>query len=246
MSAVLQEVEGPVAWVWLNRPHRLNAIDGTMLSGLLSTFEALGQSESVRAIILAAHGPAFSAGFDLEWMVGQEAEMVAAGLDGVYAVYEAVELCPKPVIASIQGAVVGGGLLLALAADIRLASDAASFLAPEVRISLFPALGLVPKLERVVVTGDALSAAEALRVGLVEVVVPAGELVTRVRTLAEGIAAHPPFAVQQTKAAFARLNRPDYGAWEKAQWDACWQLPERAAGMRAFLERGSRDRAQRT
>jgi enoyl-CoA hydratase/carnithine racemase len=252
VTVILQETDGPVAWVWLNRPGRLNAIDANMLSGLRSAFEELGQSDQVRAIVLAAHGPTFSAGFDLEWMLSPERESDKGGTDGVYAAYEAVESCRKPVIAAIQGAAVGGGLLLALAADIRLASDTASFLAPEVRISLFPALGLVPKLahavgvgaaKRMLLTGDSVSAAEALRMGLVEGVVPIGELVTRVRALAEGIAAHPPFAVQQTKAAFVHMNRPTYRAWEQEQFEACWQLPERDASMRAFLEGRNRNRS---
>ncbi len=246
VGVVLQEIKGAVAWVWLNRPHRLNAIDETMLAELRSVFESLDQSETVRAIVLAARGPAFSAGFDVTWMAEQDAEAIADGLDGVRAVYETIESCARPLIAAVHGAAMGGGLLLALVADCRLASDTASFGAPEVKIGLFPSLSLVPRLERavgvgaarrMVLTGDPVGASEALRIGLVERVVPAERLFAKAQSLADRLAALPPTAVQLSKAAFAAARRPDYAAWEKEQFAVCWQSPEREAAMRAFLKR---------
>ena len=246
MGVVLQEIKESVAWVWLNRPRRLNAIDETMLAELRSAFEGLEQSETVRAVVLAGHGPAFSAGFDVAWMAGQDAETMADGLDGVRAVYEVIESCAQPLIAAVHGAAMGGGLLLALVADCRLASDTARFGAPEVKIGLFPSLNLVPRLERavgvgaakrMVLTGDSLDASESLRIRLVERVVPAEKLFDTAQSLAEQIAALPPSAVQLSKAAFAAARRPGYAAWEKVQFAACWRSPEREAAMRAFLKR---------
>jgi enoyl-CoA hydratase/carnithine racemase len=252
MSAVLQETEGAVAWVWLNRPERLNVIDEDVLSGLQSAFRALSEAEPVRVIVLSAKGSAFSGGFDLERMLAHDAASAQAAMAGIYAAYDAVVSCPKPVIAAIPGVAAGGGLLLALAADIRLAADGAAFLAPEVRVGLFPALGLVPLLERTVgvgaarrmlLTGGTVGPRDALRIGLVDELVPTDDLASRARDVAAGIAALPAFAVRQTKAAFSRTGRPDYAEWERAQLAACWVLPERAAAMRAFLERGKRGRS---
>jgi enoyl-CoA hydratase/carnithine racemase len=246
MDTIQLETRGPVTWVWLNRPRRLNAMDGVMLDHLREAFDALGQDESVNAVVLAGRGPAFSAGFDIAWMVGQEAERIAEGLAGVEAVYDTIEFCPKPVIAALHGPVMGGALLLALVADLRLASEQASFGVPEVKIGILPNLRLIPRLERVVglgtakrmvLTGEPIDSAAALRIGLVEEVVRGEALHERAQALAAHMAALPACAIQASKAAFAAARRPGYIDWERAEFAACWARPEREAAMRAFLER---------
>jgi enoyl-CoA hydratase/carnithine racemase len=246
MGVVLLEMKGPVAWVWLNRPRRLNAIDEALLAELGSAFETACRSAEVRAIVLAAHGLVFSAGFDIEWMVEKDAGTMVEGLDEVCALYDAIESCAKPVIAAVQGAAMGGGLLLALVADYCLASESAAFGTPEVKVGMLPALQLVPRLvravgigaaKRLLLSGDPLDAREAQRIGLAQRVVPAESLISEAQRLAEQIARFPPAAVQSTKAAFAAAQMPGYSEWEKAQFATCWQLPERQAAMRAFLKR---------
>jgi enoyl-CoA hydratase/carnithine racemase len=222
----------------------MNAIDDTMLSELHSAFEKLGRSDAIKAVVLAGHGRAFSAGFDLGWLVDLEAKTIEEGMDGTSALFEVVQSCAQPLIAAVHGAAMGAGLLLALAADIRLASEAASFAAPEVKIGLFPALALVPRLERTVglsaakrllLTGDSISGREAERIGLVDSILPADGLHAETQAFAERLASLPPTAVQLTKAAFAAVRRPGYAEWENEQFATCWRLPEREAAMRAFL-----------
>jgi enoyl-CoA hydratase/carnithine racemase len=245
MQTIQLETSGPVAWVWLNRPRQLNALDQTMLAELHETFGALDKDESVRAVVLAGRGPAFSAGFDIAWMTGQDAEAMTSGLAGIEAVYDTVEACSRPVVAALHGAVLGGGLLLALVADLRLAAERASLGVPEVKIGIFPNLHLIPRLERMVglgaakrlvLCGEPVDAAEARRIGLVEQVVPAQALYAEAQALAERLAALPAYAVQAAKQAFAAARRPDFVAWERARFAACWTRPEREAGMRAFLK----------
>ena len=246
METLLLEHKGPVAWVWLNRPNRLNVINETVLAELRQTFELLDADEETRAIVGAAHGPAFSAGFDITWMAGRDAETVSQGLAFAEAVYDAVEACTQPVITAVQGPAMGGGLLLCLVADFCLAAEGATFGAPEVKIGIFPNLRLIPRLERIVglraakqlvLGGEPVTAAEALSLGLVNGVLPPDRLHAEAQVLAEHLAALPAMALQTGKAAFAASQGPDYAAWERSRFAACWDGPEREAAMRAFLQR---------
>ncbi len=246
METILVESKGPVTWVWLNQRRRLNAINETTLAELQLTFKDLHADEAVKAIVLAAHGLVFCAGFDVAWMVEQDAGTVARELANIEAVYDTIETCAKPVVAAVHGAAMGGGLLLTLVADFRLASEQATFGAPEVNIGFFPTLRLIPRLERVVglgaakqmvLTGIPVDAAEALRLNLVARVLPADKLHAEAQALAERLAGLPVTAVQMAKAAFAVSQEPDYTAWERARFATCWAQPEREAAMRAFLRR---------
>ena len=138
----------------------------------------------------------------------------------------------------------GGGLLLTLVADACLASEYAKFGAPEVKLGFFPNLRLIPRLERVVgvraakrlvLTGDPVSAATALDWGLVDRLLPSRDLHAEAQTLAEQLAALPPFAVQSAKAAFGASHRPGFVSWERQRFTECWAQPERTAAMEAFL-----------
>src|SRR5437016_4312617 len=126
MKTLELEKNRPVARVWLNQPQRLNAINQTTLNELRLVFDGLDRNEEVRAIVLAGRGPAFSAGFDVSYMAGMTPEAVADGLGDTRAVFDVIENCSKPLIAAIHGAAMGGGLLLALVSDFRLASERAS------------------------------------------------------------------------------------------------------------------------
>ncbi len=245
METLLLEKRGPVAWVWLNRPRRLNAINETALAELHQTFEEVGRDETVRAIVLAGRGLAFCAGFDVAWMADLEAKAVVRDLAGAEAVYDTIEDCAKPVITAVQGAAMGGGLLLVLVADLCLAAEGSTFGAPEVKIGIFPNLRLIPRLERVaglraakhlVLTGDPVDAHQALALGLVERVLPVESLHTEAQAFAEQLAGLPPNALQMAKAAFAASRRPDYAPWEREHFAACWARPERQALMQAFVQ----------
>jgi enoyl-CoA hydratase/carnithine racemase len=245
METVQVESKGTVTWVWLNRPRRLNAMNPTMFDELQQTFEVLENDDTVRAIVLGGRGPAFSAGFDVSWMIGLGTETVARDIGNVRQLYDRIETCNKPLIAVVNGPAMGGGLLLVLVADFCLASEQASFGAPEVRIGIFPPLDLIPRLERrvglgaakrMVLTGDPLDAAAAQRIGLVYHILPVDELQEEAQTLASQLAALPPRGVQLAKAAFAAARRDGYPEWETAQFAACWASSEREVMMRAFLE----------
>lgn len=249
METISVEVKGAVAWVWLDRPRRLNAINQAMLAELRQTFEALDGDPGVRAVVLTGRGPVFCAGFDVAWMAGLDAETVTRDVGEAEEVYDTIEACGRPVIAAVQGAAMGGGLLLTLVADLCLAAEEASFGAPEVKIGIFPNLRLVPRLERIVglraakqmvLTGDPVDAAGAQALGLANRVLPAEALLAEAQAVANSLAGLPARAVQASKAAFAAARGPDFGAWERATFADCWAQPEREATMRAFLSAGKR------
>ena len=244
MQTIALETQGAVAWVWLNQPDRLNVIQPLTLEELRQAFAELERNEAVRVIVLAAHGSAFSAGFDVSSMVQLTPQQVARDLDEVSAVYDAIERCSKPMIAAVNGPAMGGGLLLALVADFRLASEGASFGAPEVKIGIFPSLNLIPRLERLVglghakslvMTGAPIDATEAYRIGLVNRLIAPEKLQSESQVLAERLAALPPLALRLCKTAFHASTLSNYSVWEKEQFAACWASPDRERAMRAFL-----------
>lgn len=235
-----------VAHLRLNRSEKLNAIDQIMLSELSEAFETFAADRAVKAIVLSGAGKAFSAGFDVAWMAGLPLETVVAEVNGVCAIYDGIAACTKPVIAAINGPALGGGLLLALTADLRVAAAGASFGVPEVKIGIFPNLGFLPRLTRIVGEGSAkqlvylgepVSAAEAHRLGLVQQLVQELDAVPAAMALAERLASLPAPALRAAKAAFAAVGQGDFPAVESSLFAECWASPEREAAMRRFTSR---------
>ncbi|ABM34893.1 enoyl-CoA hydratase/isomerase family protein [Paracidovorax citrulli] len=201
---------GSIARVTLARPEVRNAFSDEVIAELTRAFEALGRQEDVRAIVLAAEGPAFCAGADLNWMRRMadysRAENVAdAGR--LATMLRTLNDCPKPTIARIQGDVYAGGVGLVAACDVAVAVDTAAFCLSEVRLGLIPAT-IGPYVvramgeraaRRYVVTGERFSALEALRVGLVHEVVDFEQLDEKLDAVLQSIAAAGPQAVAAGK-----------------------------------------------
>ncbi|MEN8115005.1 MAG: enoyl-CoA hydratase/isomerase family protein [Actinomycetota bacterium] len=245
MEALELEMNGPVAWVWLDRPQRMNALDEQALLELRDTFAFLHADDAVRAIVVAGRGPVFSAGFDVRWMATLDASTVHNELSRAREVYDTIETCAKPVIAAVQGPAIGGGLLLTLAADFRIAAEGATFGAPEVMIGIFPSLDLIPRLERIVglgaakrmvMTGEPVTTANAKQMGLVDQVLTPERLHDAARALGGQLAALPPMGVRAAKEAFAASRRSGYASWETEAFADCWASPDREAAMRVFLQ----------
>jgi len=196
----------------LNRPERMNAITFEMFDELHDLLAAVRGDESVRTVVVTGAGRGFCAGLDLddaEKLPAMSANEMMLGQEHWAGAFEAFHDLPQPVIAAVNGAAAGGGLGLALAADIRLASEAARFNAAFVRIGLSAGdVGVSWSLPRVVglghaaeimLTGDFVDAREAERIGLVNRVLGAEELLDAALDLAERIAANSPFGITLTK-----------------------------------------------
>lgn len=204
-------IAGKLATVTLNRPDVRNAFNETTIAELALAFDQLGRNDIVRAIVLAANGPAFCAGADLNWMKkmagythaenSKDALQLADMLRTIY-------LCPKPVVAKVQGDCYAGGMGLVAACDVVVAAEEASFCLSEVKLGLIPAT-ISPYVikamgenaaRRYFLTAERFSAQEALRIGFAHEVAAAGELDAKVAAIVKALVSNSPNAVGQAKA----------------------------------------------
>ena len=241
--------EGAVVTVTMNRPEALNAFDEAQLGAMLDDFWHLREDREVRCVILTGAGErAFAAGADIKRMrTMTRDEAVAFGRLG-QAVTIAIEALPQPVIAAVNGFAFGGGCEVALACDIRLASEQAVFAQPEVGLGIPPGWGGSQRLPRLVgaglaaeliFTGRRVNAAEALRIGLVNAVHPADRLLPEAKALAESISANSPRAVRAAKAALAVAFGDTVKGLrvELELFAAGFGKPDQLEGMSAFVEK---------
>lgn len=241
-----------IATVTLDRPKVMNALNRALFNELEAVFLELGGNPEVRAIIVTGAGEkAFAAGADINELSTVNALQGQALSARGQAVFDLVENCGKPVIAAINGFALGGGCELALACTIRIAGDTARLGQPEVKIGLIPGYGASQRLPRLVgksvalkllLTGEMVTAAEALRIGLVDEVVPATELLARAETLAATIAANAPLAVRSCiETVNAGYDLPLAAALEleAARFGLACATEDRTEGTAAFLGKRS-------
>jgi enoyl-CoA hydratase/carnithine racemase len=248
MDPVRLEIAHRLAILTLSNPERRNVLSRATLGAMKLALERLAADERVRAVILQAEGPVFSAGHDLRELVGAHRQDQAALFALCSDVMESIRKLPQPVIAQVQGIATAAGCQLVAACDLAVASQDATFATPGVKIGLFcstPAVPLsravpVKKAMEMLLTGAPISALEAERIGLVNRVVPADELATATRQLAQQIAAVPREIVASGKLAFYDQLRLDFpAAYERAQRLITEHAQSRDGqeGMRAFLEK---------
>ena len=248
-NVVLIEKKGSVATITINRPDKLNALNPEVRVGVAMALEQIRQDDEVRvAIITGAGEKAFIAGADIAEFKGK------SGVEGYQYiqtgdVYSVVERFPKPIIAMINGFCLGGGCELAMACDIRIASDRAKLGQPETNLGLIPGGGGTQRLPRLVgqgqamrliYTGDIISAEEAAKIGLVDEVVPHDELRKHTRLMAEKIAEKSPASLQAAKESVrAAWQMPlDAGLrFEKAWFGLLFSTEDMQEGVSAFLEK---------
>lgn len=210
LQSIKLTLEGHVARITLDRAAVRNAFDDTTIVELTAAFRALSDDTAVRAIILAANGPAFCAGADLNWMkrmAGYDDTENRADALGLATMLNTIHACAKPVIAQIQGDAYAGGMGLVAVCDIAVSVDTASFCLSEARLGLMPATiapyvirAMGPRAaHRYFVTAERFGAAEALRIGFVHEVVPADKLEETVNGIAASICANSPNAVRECK-----------------------------------------------
>jgi enoyl-CoA hydratase len=211
-SLVLTSVADGIATLTLNRPKVRNALNAALLDALLHALHAAEADTSVRAIILTGSGDkAFAAGADIGELSAVPNSVVGAALSRRgQALTRAMELLRLPIVAAVNGFALGGGCELAMAADIRIAAENAAFGQPEVNLGLIPGYGGTQRLSRLVgrgmaqylcLTGEVINAQEALRIGLVQRVVPLADLIGEARRVAGLIAAKAPLAIAAAKRA---------------------------------------------
>ncbi|MBI2857128.1 MAG: enoyl-CoA hydratase/isomerase family protein [Chloroflexi bacterium] len=250
MSFVLYEVKDGIAWVTLNRPERLNAVDAEMRRRLRDIFLEIDDDDDVRVGVLTGAGErAFSSGFDLkEGPIPTAGQRGATGQDGRASPVAAILNLRKPTIAAIHGYCLAGSLDLALACDIRVAADDAVIGAPEMHWNLVDGYAAA-LLTRVVPLGHAMDlilraqnvdATHALRIGLVNEVVPRNNLVPRCEEIAQQIAAQAPLAIRAMKELVyhsIHSNLEQVLAMERKQARLLGMTEDAKESRRAFLEK---------
>jgi enoyl-CoA hydratase len=227
------EFDGPVAVLTLNRPAVLNALNTDLLTLLEETLDAFIGDPSLRAVIITGAGA----------VAGEHKSRTGQRIT------QLIEALPVPVIAAVNGFALGGGCELAMACDFRIASENAKFGQPEVNLGVPPGYGGTQRTTRLLgagmalfmcLTGEMIDAAEALRIGLVQRVVPIGELLPEARRLAQGIAAKAPLAITATKRAIregAALPLTEGLALEALHFGAMVTTSDFREGTRAFLDK---------
>jgi enoyl-CoA hydratase len=246
---ILNERDGRVAVLTVNRPDKLNALNDQVRDEMLAALAAIETDDAVGAVVITGAGEkSFIAGADISEFAGR------SPFDQRHAmrsprIFDVMSSFPKPVLAMINGFCLGGGCELALSCDLRVASDKARFGQPEIKLGLIPGGGGTQRLPRLVgvghalrmiLTGDMVAADEALRIGLVEMVVPHDELRAKTLELAHKIAAFSPLTVRVAKEAVRashKLPIEDGVAYERDLFCLCFSTQDKEEGVRAFLEK---------
>ena len=247
---LLIEISDDVAMVTINRPKALNALDGATMEELHRAFTLLEKDQRVQVIILTGAGKkAFVAGGDITYL--QNLQPMTSREFALYGqqILNFIEALAKPVIAAVNGFALGGGSELAMACDIRIASDTARFGQPEVNLGVIPGFAGTQRLSRLVgkgrakellFTGEMITAQEAWRIGLVNKVVPQEELLQAAKEMARKIAGKGPLAVRFCKEAVNNGLEMEFdraSAYEADLFALCFTTRDQAEGMSAFVEK---------
>ena len=246
---LLLSVEERIATLTVNRPEKLNALNASVIGALGEAIDDLRGRGDVAGIILTGAGRAFIAGADISELTELTAhagqKLARRGQD----VFRRFETCPKPVIAAVNGFALGGGCELAMSCHIRIAAEAAKFGQPEVKLGVIPGYGGTQRLARLVgkgralqlvLTGEMSDAAEAYRIGLVNRVVAAEQLLSTARTLMQQMLANAPLALAACIDVVDRgLQIPleEATMLEAMQFGVLLATEDTTEGTRAFLEK---------
>ncbi len=246
---VLTEIDERVATLTINRPDKLNALNTAVRTQFVEALDALREDAAVRAVVVTGAGSkAFVAGADIGEFEGR-APIDQYRVMATFQIFDAADAFPKPVIAAINGFCLGGGCELALACDIRIASDKARLGQPEVNLGLLPGGGGTQRLPRLVglgnaykllFTGEMIGADEALRIGLVDEVVAHEQVLDRAVEVARAIAQKSPVALHLIKEAVrASVRTPlDEGRrHEMTLFALAFSSQDKEEGVKAFLEK---------
>lgn len=249
LKNIILEINEPIAVIKINKPETLNALSTHVLTELSDAVDQVSANSNIRVLIISGEGRSFVAGADISEMKNMDR---AQGLEyGKFGsgVFRKIEKLPIPVIAAINGFALGGGLELAMACDIRLASEKAKMGQPEVGLGITPGFSGTQRLTRLVgagkakeliLTANAIHASQALQIGLVNAVFAPEELMNEALAMANKIASNAPIAVKLSKQAIndgAQVDIDSAIALENNLFADCFTTEDQKEGMGAFLEK---------
>ncbi len=246
---VLFEKKGPVAWVTLNRPHALNAMNGQLLRQLISTIKTICHDDRLKAMVLTGSGRSFSVGGDIKEMEGASEKDLAQSLSLFQQLSHDMHNLNKPIIAAVNGYALAGGFELALCCDVRVASQASQFALPDAKIGLSPTSAMTYLLTRTIgmgramhlyLTGETLNAEQAERIGLVTKVTDPEGLLNEVELMARSIAELPELGVGYAKRLFHMAAETTFAntlVCEKEFEMHCFRSKETQQALAAFSKK---------
>ena len=249
-NQLILSTENQICTIKINNPDQLNALNSSLLKELDNAIDTISSDAEIRVLILTGEGRAFVAGADISEMA--DLNCIESGEFGFLGanVFMKIETLQIPVIAAVNGFALGGGCELAMACDIRVASEYAKFGQPEVGLGITPGFSgtvRMPKLigiakaKELIFTGRIINAVEALEIGLVNSVYPQDEFMEKVLALATQISQNAPYAVRNSKKSINdNYDLPLYDAikHETEFFSACFNTEDQKEGMRAFLNKG--------
>jgi enoyl-CoA hydratase len=249
-ETIVVTVKEGIATITLNRPQQMNALNRQMFRELDVAFDQVASDPGARVVVITGSGDrAFAAGADIREFVGMGPVEALDFSRNAQRIYRKLETMAKPTIAAVNGFALGGGCELMMACDIAYAADTAKMGQPEINLGIIPGAGGTQRLSRLVgkqkakeleMTGDMLSAQEALQIGLVCKVVPAAELTAEVQKLCAKILSKSDVALRMVKEAIeagAQVDLASGTAIEAKAWSLCFTTEDHVEGTQAFLEK---------
>ncbi len=248
--ALLRERRDAVEIVTFNRPEALNALNRQTFDELEAAIDEIERDEAVGAIVFTGAGTkSFVAGADINQFVDLDMWTSGAFAERTLRIFRRIEECLKPSVVAVNGFCLGGGVEFSLSCDIRIASENARFGQPEVNLGIIPGWGGTQRLQRlvgpgwarqIILTGDMIDAQTALRIGLVNEVMPQANLLDRAVQIAQRMGGRARRAVALSKQAILRgaeMPLPEGLKYETAMWQLAFETEDRKEGVAAFLEK---------
>lgn len=253
-KTILVSFEDPnIGILQMNRPKAFNAVNEQLLDEAYEALIAMQEDPEVKVIIVCGNENAFAAGADIRAVAGYNAFEARNFLDKVHRTVFAMEDNHKPIVAAVNGLALGGGLEMVMASDIRIVADNATLGLPEINLGIFPGAGGTQRFPRnasiclakqYIYTGDFFDAATAEKIGLVNMVVPAAEVMDNAKKMARRIARKSPLALREAKNAVNMSMNTDIktgSRLEQLGWSMLFSSEDQKEGMQAFLENRKAD-----
>jgi enoyl-CoA hydratase len=249
LKNLLFEVADRIALITINRPSALNALNNDTLNDLNAALDEVAGNDSIKGVILTGTGKAFVAGADISQMASYTPEQCRAYMGFAQQTFNRIEGIEKPIMAAVNGYALGGGNEICMACDFRYASEKAVFGQPEVNLGIMPGFGGSQRLPRlvnpglareIIYSGRNVTAEEALRIGLVNKVLPPEALLDESRAIMKTIVSKPAHSLRYAKTSINRgLDTDLYKAiqLELELVSLCFASPDQKEGMKAFLEK---------